>query len=143
MPRSAAAMTTANSSSGVATTQTSVAKPRNNALRPASVPLAAASGGGICRGRIDYLAHARNAVGGKATLLRMRTHRGLVRGDVDAVDLFIGDEALHPLDLRAHALQHAAGFLGDRLQILHRQLAGSGEFTLDDVLWHCPLLSVM
>jgi hypothetical protein len=33
--------------------------------------------------------------------------------------------------------------LGDRLKVLQRQLASSGDFALDHEFWHCRLLSFM
>ena len=70
----------------------------------------------------------------------MHADGSLVRCDVDAIDLVIGDEALQTLDLRAHALQHVTRLLRDCLPLLLRQLAGAGKFTLDHEYGHGRLL---
>ena len=67
---------------------------------------------------------------------------GLVRCDIDTVDLVIRDEALEPLNLWAHAVQHATGLLRDRLQLVLRQLAGTRRVhaRLRILAWSSPLL---
>src|SRR5262249_35223630 len=55
---------------------------------------------------------------------------------VDAIDLVVGDVALDPLNRRAHALQHAARLLRDRLQFLPRQFSGSDDLPFDDEFGH-------
>src|SRR6516225_8028916 len=92
-----------------------------------------------CR-RVDYRAHARDAVSRKAAQLCMRAHCGFVWRDIDAIDFVVGDETLKPLDLRPHVLQDTTGLLRDRLQVLLWPLAGTGELTLDHELGHHPLL---
>src|SRR5262245_10070512 len=71
----------------------------------------------------------------------MGSHGCLIRRNVNAVDLVVGDVALDPLDLRPHAVQDAARFLRDGLQLLHRQFPGSGDVPLDHELGHYALLS--
>src|SRR6476659_93690 len=86
--------------------------------------------------RIDQRFHRRDLIGWEATHPRMLAHHLLVRRDVDAVDLVVGDVALNPLDLRSELIQDVAGAHRDRLQLVGGQLAGTWNQALDDVLWH-------
>ena len=97
----------------------------------------------FCGGGVDHRTHARYAIRRESTLLRMCAHGRFIWRDVDTVNLVVGDEALQPLNLRPHALQHAAGLLRDSLQFVLRQLTGPSEFAFNHKFGHCPLLSLM
>ena len=88
------------------------------------------------RGRIDDVAHLRDAVGRKAGVLRMLPDQLGIGRAVDAVDLVIGDVAMDPLDVGSHILEHAAGLLRRALQLPARERAGTGHFTFDHELGH-------
>src|SRR4051794_40570644 len=88
------------------------------------------------RGRVDDRPDPRDAVGGEPALPGVLAHRLLVRREVHAVDLVVGDVALDPLDLRPHPPQDAAGLLRDGLELLGGQLPGAGDLSLDDELGH-------
>src|SRR5438034_183429 len=92
-------------------------------------------------GGIDDVLDLGDLVGGEAALLRVLAHQLLARRHVHAIDLVAGHVALHPLDLRAEALEHAARFFGDGAQLLCGELAGAGDLALDEVLGHGLLLS--
>src|SRR5438034_183423 len=92
-------------------------------------------------GGIDDVLDLGDPVGGEAALLRVLAHQLLARRHVHAIDLVAGHVALHPLDLRAEALEHAARFFGDGAQLLRGELAGAGDLALDEVLGHGLLLS--
>jgi len=98
---------------------------------------AAGSGrGGVGGGGVDDGADERDLVGGKAAHLGVFVDGGLVGRDVDAVDLVAGDEALDPLELGADGGDDAAGFLGDGLELVRGEVAGSGDLALDDEFGH-------
>src|SRR5439155_16839405 len=80
----------------------------------------------------------RDPVRRDAPLLGVLADGLLVRRHVHAVDLVVCHVALDPLDLRPHFAQHPAGLLGDRLQLLRRQLPRSGDVPLDHVFGHDP-----
>src|SRR6266511_4011250 len=94
------------------------------------------------RGRVDDGPYLGDPVGREAPTLGMLANQLLVRRQVHTIDLVVGHEALHPLDLRTELLQHAAGLLGDPLQCFRRQAACSREFTLDHKLVHRFLLEL-
>ena len=75
--------------------------------------------------RIDHRADPRDTIGREAALLGMRLHGRLVGRVIDAVDLVVGDVTMDPLDLRSHAVQHAAGLLRDRFQFVRWQFSSS------------------
>jgi len=75
-------------------------------------------------------------VGGEAAHLGVFVDGGLVGGDVDAVDLVASDKALHPLELGADGRDDTAGLLRDGLQLVGREVAGSGDLALDDEFGH-------
>jgi hypothetical protein len=66
--------------------------------------------------------------------------RGLVLGDVDAVDLVVGDVALLPHGPALHLGQHLVGLAGDGVQLVGGELAGALDVALDDELRHFCLL---
>src|SRR6266850_7400172 len=76
----------------------------------------------------------------EVALLRVLSNRLLIGRDVDAVELVVGDVAVLPLDCSLHARQHVTGLPGDGLHLLIRQLAGTGNFSLDHELRHVLLL---
>ena len=51
----------------------------------------------------------------------------LIGGDVDAVDLVVGDETFKPLHLWTKLLENAAGLLRDSLELLRGQFTGAGN----------------
>src|SRR6267142_4298342 len=104
--------------------------------RPGSGRRSALLGGGGVD-RPDDLA---DPVGGKAALAGVLAHQLLAGRHVHAVDLVPRDVALDPLDLGPETLQDTARLLGDRAQLLRRQLAGAGDVALDEVLGHGVLL---
>jgi len=93
-------------------------------------------GCGVGGGGVDYCADERDVVGGEAAHLGVFVDGGLVGCDVDAVDLVAGDEALDPLELGADGGDDAAGFLGDGLELVGGEVAGSGDLALDDEFGH-------
>ena len=93
-------------------------------------------GRSIARGRIDDAGYLFNTIGRKAALLGMFANRLLVVGNVNAIHLVAGDIALQPLNLRAHLIQDAAGFLGNALQVRRAQRAGIRNVAFDNVFWH-------
>src|SRR5258708_9411114 len=66
----------------------------------------------------------------------MLPHHFFIRRNVDAINLVLCNEALQPLDLRSHVVQHTAGFLRDRDYIRRSDAAYIGDVALDDVLGH-------
>jgi len=92
--------------------------------------------GGVGGGGVDDGADERDLVGGEAAHLGVFVDGGLVGGDVDAVDLVAGDEALDPLELGADGGDDAAGLLGDGLKLVGGEIAGSGDLTLDEEFGH-------
>ena len=73
----------------------------------------------------------------------MFAHACLVRGDIDAVDLVVGNEGLDPLDLRSHGAEHTTGGLGDGGELLRGEFARVGDGAFDDEFGHgCWSLSV-
>ena len=62
---------------------------------------------GFCCRRINDLPDFGNPISRKPTLLRVLSHQRFIRGNVDTIDLVIGDVALDPLNLRAEILQNA------------------------------------
>jgi serine/threonine protein kinase len=74
-------------------------------------------GGSLRRRRVDHRRDLGHPVGREATLPGMLAHHGFVRRAIDAVDLVAGHLAVDPLDLRAHLVEHAAGLLGDGLEL--------------------------
>src|ERR1700758_536370 len=71
-----------------------LARPNALLARPTVSMSRSASGHSLGRGRIDYRAYPRDAVGRKAAFLCMRPHRRLIGRDIDAIDLVIGHKAL-------------------------------------------------
>src|SRR3990172_7951917 len=90
-------------------------------------------GSGFRRCGIDDRLDLGDGVGGESALAGVLPHQLLVRGDVHAVDLVTGDEALLPLDLGAELVKDAAGLLRDRLQLLGGELTRSRNLALYDV----------
>src|SRR3954453_22767163 len=96
------------------------------------------------RGRIDHAAYPRHAIRRETALPCVCAHGGLARGDIEAVDLVVSDEALEPVNLRPHALQHAARLLRDRLQFVLGSLPAPGFRARSRILaLSSPLLSLM
>ena len=85
-----------------------------------------------CR-RVDHVADTGHAIGREAALFGVFAHQLFVRGDVDAINLFVGHEAFDPIDFRSEFREDTAGFLRDGVQLLRRALAGTGNFPFDDV----------
>ena len=85
----------------------------------------------------DNRTKSRNAVGRETSLAAVFADALLIGGVVDAIDLVVGDEALH---LRPEVPQNSAGFLRNTLEFLGRQFAGIGDLTPDHVFWHPALL---
>ena len=103
---------------------------------------AAGSGrGGVGGGGVDDGADERDLVGGEAAHLGVFVDGGLVGGDVDAIDLVAGDEALDPLELGADGGDDAAGLLGDGLKLVGGEIAGSRDLALDDEFGHVGRLA--
>src|SRR6266540_6819416 len=94
------------------------------------------------RCRVNDGPYLGDPVGWEAATLGMLANQLLVRRQVHTIDLVVGHEALHPLNLRTELLQHAAGLLGDPLQRIRRKAACSREFTLDHKLVHRFLLEL-
>ena len=66
----------------------------------------------------------------------MLAHHLFIGRDVDAVNLVLGHEAFHPLNLWSHVLEDAAGLLRDGLELCRFQVSRAGDFAFDDVFWH-------
>src|SRR5271166_5834335 len=89
------------------------------------------------RGRgIDDRSDLGNTIRREASLAGMFADELLVGRIVDAVDLVIGDIAVHPLNLGAEVLEYTARFLRDALQLFRRKLSGARQFALDHVFGH-------
>src|SRR6185369_11465407 len=86
------------------------------------------------RGRIDHRDDAVDAIGREATELRVPAHHRLVGRLVHAVDAVARHVALDPLDLRAHAAEHAARLLRNGLEVGRGQLAGAWDVSFDHEL---------
>lgn len=61
---------------------------------------------GLFGGRVDHLAHLGHLGGREAADLGVFMNDRLVRGEVDAEGLVVGDVALQPLDVRAELAQY-------------------------------------
>src|SRR5215510_1116158 len=93
--------------------------------------------GRVLSGRgIDDGPHRRDPVRGESPALGVLANQLLARRDVDAVDLVVRDEALHPLDLGAELLEHAGRLLRNPLELFPGEFADAGKVTFDDVLGH-------
>src|SRR4029453_14610604 len=92
-------------------------------------------------GGVDHRAHTRDAIRREAADSRVLANHLFVIGDVDAVDLVVGDVAFHPLDLRPESAEHAAGLLGDGTEFLDAHPSRSRHVALDDKSWHRDSLS--
>jgi len=60
----------------------------------------------------------------------------LVRGDVNAVDLIVGNVAVQPLDLWPEFLEYAQRLERDLVEFDIGKGAGAGDFAFDDELRH-------
>ena len=89
---------------------------------------------------VDNRSHLGNACDGEIAFLGVLANQLLIWRDVDAVNLVIRHITVQPLDLWTQLTQNTARFLGDRLKLIFRQLSGSRQVTLDDILWHKELL---
>src|SRR5882672_10184177 len=85
---------------------------------------------------IDDRRDRRNAICGKAALLRVLANRLFIWSDIDAINLVSGDVALKPLDLRTHPAQDATRLLRDRLELCGRKLSGARDLSFNYVLRH-------
>src|SRR5260370_2361123 len=90
----------------------------------------------LSRGRVDYGPDFRDLVSRKAALPRVFAYSVLIRSDIDAINLVLGYIAVQPLHLGTKISENAAGFLGDRLQLLWLQISCSWNLPLDHVFWH-------
>src|SRR5262249_6019778 len=89
--------------------------------------------------RVDDGFHRRDAVCRKTTLLCVFADGFLARCIVDAIDLVVGDEALHPLDLWHQVVQHPTRLLRNRLQLLPSQFPYAWNLSFNHVFRHrCP-----
>src|ERR1700692_1074093 len=91
---------------------------------------------------VDDCPYLGDAICREATALCVLPDHFLVRSDVYAVDLVVGNIALYPLNLWSELFQDAAGFLRDALQCFCREATGSGDFALDHILVHSILLEL-
>src|SRR6266849_801939 len=66
---------------------------------------------------IDDRHDRRNAICGKAALLRVLPNRFLIWSDIDAINLVSSDVALQPLNLRTHLAEDATRLLRDCLEL--------------------------
>src|SRR5205085_9685835 len=87
-------------------------------------------------GGVHHVAHFGHLVAGKSSALSMLTDHLLVGRAIDAVDLVVGNVAVHPLDLRPKVFQHRTGRLRRLPEVFGPKLAGARHFTLDYVLGH-------
>jgi hypothetical protein len=78
----------------------------------------------------------RDGVRREAAPARMFPHKFLIGRVVDAVHLVARHIALHPLHVGSQFLQHAAGFLGNGLQLGGLEGAESGDGAFDDEFGH-------
>jgi hypothetical protein len=77
-----------------------------------------------------------DGVGGEAALGGVVADGLFVGGDVDAVDLVLGDVALDPLNFGAHVAEDAAGLLRNCLEVAGREVASIRDVPFNYVLWH-------
>src|SRR5689334_9155085 len=75
----------------------------------------------------------------EAAASRMLADHLLVRSTVDAIELVVGDVAVHPLNLRPELSEHIAGSLGGHLDVFWGKPAYSRHLTLDYKLGHVRL----
>src|SRR5579863_2486659 len=66
----------------------------------------------------------------------MLAHHLFIRSDVDTVNFVLRDIAVQPLDLWSQVVQHAAGFLRDRDDLVWRYVANGRNIAFDDVFRH-------
>src|SRR6266850_7138139 len=85
---------------------------------------------------IDDRHDRRNAICGKAALLRVLPNRLFIWSDIDAINLVSSDVALQPLNLGTHPAQDATRLLRDCLELCSRKLPGARDVSFNYVLWH-------
>src|SRR5208337_3663297 len=85
---------------------------------------------------IEDRTDSRNGICRESALLSVLANCFLIRGDVDAVNLVVGDKALDPLNAGPNGLHHRAGLLRDGVQLIRGQLSGPGNLSLDHEFWH-------
>src|SRR5258708_4123765 len=73
-----------------------------------------------------------NPVDGETALAGVLAHGLFVHGDVNAIELVVGDVALDPLHARAHFLQHVAGFSGKLAELGGGEFSDFRNFTFND-----------
>src|SRR5206468_77935 len=78
----------------------------------------------------------RNPVGRESALAGVLLDQLLVRGDVHAVNLVVGDVAVQPLDARAQPVQDAAGLLREGLKVPLAHSPRVRDVPLDEVFRH-------
>ena len=98
----------------------------------------APSTSGVIR-RVQQAAHGRDPVDRQADELGVAANRFLVRRDVDAVDLVVGDVGVQPLDLRSERAERFERPRRGLADLLLADIADVGDFPFDDVLRHGPL----
>ena len=100
-------------------------------------PRGQASGRGLLsRCRVDDGGDLRNGICRKLAESRMLSDEFFRGCYIHAVDLVAGYIAVHPLDLGAELSQYLARRVRDAAQFLRRQLAGSWNFSLDQIFRH-------
>ena len=92
-------------------------------------------GGGVDDGLDDA-----DGVGGEATLGSVAADYLFVGGDVDAVELVLGDIGVEPLDVGADMANDGAGLLGGCCELSWGEISEVGHVALDDELWQLKLL---
>src|SRR6266446_38225 len=98
------------------------------------------SGSGDVAGRgIDHGGQAGDLVGREAAAAGVLQDDVRIRGDVDAVELVVGDVAVEPVDLGPQVGDDLVGLLRDRPQLLGGKAAGPRQVALDHKLRHLPI----
>src|SRR5262249_41526553 len=84
----------------------------------------------LAGGGVDHPGDRRDAVRREAAAAGVLVDDVLVGGDVDAVDLVVGDVALLPPDLRPEAREHLVRLLADGPQLVVAELPGTRQVAL-------------
>src|SRR5947209_3987528 len=66
----------------------------------------------------------------------MFPHHCFVGGNINTIDLVLGDKALDPLNLWSHVFQNTARFLGNCLYLVSSETSSVWNFPFDNIFWH-------
>src|SRR5262245_30911908 len=92
--------------------------------------------------RVNARLYFADGIDGKASAHRVLANELGARREVKAVELVVGDIAVHPLNLRAEVMQNAARLGGDVMRLAGAPLCRVGNRSFDEVLGHSFLSSM-